>query len=472
MTPPIIWQPHAPTLVVAAAIVLAVALVALRVRTLGRRFPARVAAGLAVPAAVVAALIITALIDPSLPAHADEDRRIIVLVDQSTSMDVRDAGSTRRERAEILAEALRVPGGVRVERRWFDSAVHERPTAGGTERGTDLAACLQQLAPVVAAGDCAGIVVISDGGDEPMAADGLPAAPIAAIAVGADADALDNVALLAVDAPDGAEKDLEIEVSADLRATGSAAFRAELGVLPATLSVADGDGWREVARAPVDLAHGRARATFRHKPDAAGDVRLRIAVPAMPGEVTTLDNARTISLDVRERSLRVLYFSRTLGLDFKPLRAELARDPGISLTALYRTVGARLGGGGERFTVQGDRLAGDEMLDEGFPAEAAQLARYDVVILGSFAAASWPAAQQQALADHVANGAALVVVGGEQSFGLGGYATSPLGPLMPWQSPTASRRRRAASSPSPCRRPRSAIRRWPASPSASRRRAR
>ena len=31
------------------------------------------------------------------------------------------------------------------------------------------------------------------------------------------------------------------------------------------------------------------------------------------------------------------------------------------------------------------------------------------------------------------NGGALIVLGGDSSFGLGGYADSKLAPLMPWQ---------------------------------------
>ncbi|HEY8944256.1 MAG TPA: hypothetical protein VIM73_08335, partial [Polyangiaceae bacterium] len=61
------------------------------------------------------------------------------------------------------------------------------------------------------------------------------------------------------------------------------------------------------------------------------------------------------------------------------------------------------------------------------------LKRYDCVILGSFAVSQFSDAQQQALVRYVNNGGALILLGGDMSFGLGGYADSKLAPLMPWQ---------------------------------------
>jgi uncharacterized membrane protein len=130
-------------------------------------------------------------------------------------------------------------------------------------------------------------------------------------------------------------------------------------------------------------------------------------------------------VDVQKKSVHVLYFTRELGMDFKMLRGELARDPGISFTALFRTVS-------ERFTVQGDRLAGDEELAAGFPTSEQTLRLYDAVVLGSFPASDWNAAQMAALVKYVEDGGAVVWLGGEKSFGRGGYAGTVLAPLFPW----------------------------------------
>src|SRR5258708_32871253 len=85
----------------------------------------------------------------------------------------------------------------------------------------------------------------------------------------------------------------------------------------------------------------------------------------------------------------------------------------------------------DQFTVQGDRT-GFQDLAQGFPTKDDVLKRYDCVILGSFAAAKLSDAQIETLARYVENGGALILLGGESSFGRGGYAETKLAPLMPW----------------------------------------
>jgi hypothetical protein len=426
------WQPHAPALVIAAIAVGIAAWAWWARRELAPRWGGRSWA-LVAPKLAALALLALALLDPSLERAGEGAKRtLLVLIDQSSSMDVRDGphGESRRERAERLADSVSAPSGVTVAKRWFDTALHEQAETGAEERGTDLAACLQLAARVT--GECAGVVVISDGGDEPAPEAAVPSLPISAIGVGADAGGRPNLAIADLQAPSTAERNLDLTLTVDAAAGGPADFLSRLGAVPLVLERQDGDAWKQVQAATVDLTHGRGRIAFTVKPDRVGPARFRVALAEQPGELSTLDNRRTALVDVRERALHVLYFTRSLGLDFKPLRAELARDPGISFTALYRTVGARLGGA-ERFTVQGDRAGGDDQLEAGFPGTAQALARFDCVILGSFPASGLGEAQARALAEYVQNGGSAVFLGGEESFGLGGYAGSPLAPLMPWQ---------------------------------------
>ncbi len=457
MSIPLVWQPHAPALAIAALAIAAVVWVFMLTRVLRHRWDARETWWLLAPKCAVLALLLVALLDPAFE-HEDASgasRSLLVLIDQSSSMDVKDGagGASRRERAERIAQTLRPPKGVTMTTRWFDSALHDQPSASAAapvsgERGTDLGACLQAAAREAAAGNCVGVVVVSDGGDESIATEGMPSAPISAIGIGADPALWKDLAIADLQAPAIVERDIDFEISADLAATGDEAFLGGLSAVPAVLELrvrapdpskgADNDPgagtWREVERKNLDLRHGRARASFRLKASDPGSARYRVGVAAIPGELSILNNRREAAVDVQERALHVLYFTRSIGLDFKSMRSELARDSGISFTALYRTVSGRLSSsGGERFTVQGDRIAGDDDLGAGFPKEAKALARYDCVVLGSFAANSWNETEQRLLADYVANGGSAVFLGGEESFGAGGYAASPLAPLMPWQ---------------------------------------
>ena len=78
--------------------------------------------------------------------------------------------------------------------------------------------------------------------------------------------------------------------------------------------------------------------------------------------MSVLNNERRVVVDVQKKAVHALFFTRELGMDFKMLRSEIGRDPGIAFTALFRTLS-------ERFTVQGDRLTGDEPLEAGFPTD-------------------------------------------------------------------------------------------------------
>jgi len=70
---------------------------------------------------------------------------------------------------------------------------------------------------------------------------------------------------------------------------------------------------------------------------------------------------------------------------------------------------------------------------------------YDAVILNNVPRQRLSAQAQGALAEYVANGGSLAMVGGDQSFGLGGYEGSPIAKLMPvtMKPPQRHERKRA-----------------------------
>ena len=69
------------------------------------------------------------------------------------------------------------------------------------------------------------------------------------------------------------------------------------------------------------------------------------------------------------------------------------------------------------------------------PVEVEALRRFDCILLGSFPAEAWTAAEMGALLAYVEGGGGVVWLGGDDSFDGGGYADSPLRPLVPWQAP-------------------------------------
>lgn len=434
----LLWQPlTGPWLIALVALAAAAWTVVVR-RHLRRRWGSE-AWWLLTPKLLALGLILLALLGPAHASRgATTPRTLLALIDQSSSMDVVDPGrgESRRARAAAILDHLRLPASLTLTRVWCDTALHDVPAPAGDPslRGTDLAACLRLALHAQAGGACAGVLLLSDGGDTPIELSDVPGVPILTVGMGSDLAGADNRRIASAEAPATAERGVAFPCTVDVRAEGSDAFLARAQRVGLVFERLEGAQVHTLDREVVDLSHGRARVQFRRREDQVGLAHFRLRLAEDPQELTTLDNTREFAVEVRERALHVLYLSRSLGQGFKPLRAELARDGGISFTALLRTIGGALAARtGERFTLQGARIDGDAALEAGLPTAASAYAPYDCVILGSFPAASWSAASQQALADWVGHGGALIWEGGEDSFGAGGYAGSPLAPLAPWQ---------------------------------------
>ncbi len=427
------WSPALPPALLAVAVLGAVAALWWSRRALRARFGHHRAWW---PRLGLGLLLLLALAGPRW--HSEELRppagSLAILVDTSSSMDLRDGRrDTRLERARQLAARLReaAPSGLGVEVLAFDTRVRAAlpDTLPPGERPGDPAAILAGLGTEARLSGRAGIVVLSDGGDEPVAVAQPPACPVWIAGFGPAAGTTpDNGAVAALDLPASAEVDSEVPIAVELSATGAPGFLARLGAVPVTLEEGRDGAWREVGRQQLDLRSGRARATFTRTWHAPASVRLRASLGEQPGEASLLDNRREAALDVRTRGLHVLYFTREIGSEFRTLRQELGRDPGLTFTALLRTVASeRLG---DRYSLLGERLDGDTALERGFPGEAAGLARYGVIILGAFEASAWRPAEAEALRRHIESGAGLVILAGETCAAGGGLAAlSPCPPL-------------------------------------------
>jgi len=384
---------------------------------------------LLLPKMLLAGLLVLALLDPDFKFSGwnSTPAKVLILQDISSSMDLRDDGSsTRSERAARLIRQLEAdaPPSIRFELLPFDTTVHEpgyRPKSG-TDRGTDLAAMFLALGTQANLADADGAIVVTDGGDETVEQAGVPSLPLAIVGVGASPDSWNDIGIGAVTAPASVEEKSQFDLEADLYARPGT--HENLSALKVSLDEGHDNNWTEVQSQAVDLSSLRAAAAFRVQVNGTGAQRYRVRLPQLPGELTYANNTRIVNVQVQQRALHVLYFTQELGIDYKYLRTELGADPGVAFTAMYRVLQ-------DQFTVQGDRT-GFQDLAQGFPTKDDVLKRYDCMILGSFAAGQFTDAQAQTLVGYVENGGALILLGGESSFGRGGYAESKLAPLMPW----------------------------------------
>lgn len=386
------------------------------------------------PKIAVTLLLVLVLFEPvwNVRETTGVQGSLLVLVDASASMGIPDDGKAPRlVRARRIVEGLRgsLPEGLALDVREFDTGVRKagEPAPAESGRGTDIGGCLAVLEQKGELASAAGVVLLTDGGDELLDEVRAPPVPVHVVGIGSSPEAWDDVAIDQLQAPVTVEKGVGFDVEVGLSARVSdGGFGARLSAVEVRIEK-EGDGEPEpVTSQKVDLSRKRARVRFRIEEQEPGLHRFRTRVVPVAGELSELNNARPFAVNVQKRSLHVLYFTRELGVEFKALRAELGRDPGIAFTALFQTVS-------ERFTVQGDRFLGDEVLAAGFPRKSEDLALFDCIVIGSFEASEWRADQIKALLEYVEGGGGVAFLGGEKSFAGGGYDKTSMAPLFPWR---------------------------------------
>ncbi len=435
------WRTHLhPVLAAAMILILAVWLILIYKRQ-RRSYSLQQTVLLLLPKVLIVLLIILAYFDPvrSVIQRPKRDKKIMVLVDTSSSMDCQDqASASRAQRADRLSRNLteKLRPFIDFETLHFDMDVHSAPDAeqgAGQVRGTDLGKCLVTLANKADSSGYLSAVMLTDGGDELIQNPKLPQVPLYVTSVGSSPDSWNDLSVAGVVAPTIVEQESRFEVSADVLARfASKDFALKVPMVRVQLEERGPSEWQVVDSQFVRSDSSKTRAKFSLQASAEpGMKEYRVRVEDVPGELSGLNNVRNFGVDVRQDTLHVLFFAQELGWDFSMIRKELARDPSVQLTALFRV-------SEQRFVVQGSRQKGDEQLEAGFPASKEVLDLFKCVIVGSFGASQWNQDQLKALLDYVRDGGAVVFMGGEHSFGGGGYAGTLIEPLFPWRLSAAA----------------------------------
>jgi len=348
--------------------------------------------------ACMIALLILALAGPAVRGTA-VGARIIFAVDRSLS--ITPAG--RRAEAEFLADSLaRMRPGDQAGIVTFAGRALLRAPLGPRTVADDLGPTPEPDATDIGAAIDLGlrllppegtrrIVVMSDGaenrGDAAASARVAAAAGVAVDAVPVLARTPNEVLVDDVVAPQDVHVGETFEVRAILRATG-----------PAVGTVTLRRNGEVVASRRVSLRAGAAAVRFADTARHTGSVRYGVDLVASPDTIP--DNNHGDAVVVVRGQPQVLFVS-----------AAPSRLPGW----LAR---------------QGLRV--DVRRPDEAPALATDLAPYGSVVLNDVAAMDLGRPQQEALRAFVgAGGGGLVAIGGPHSFGIGGYAGTPLEDILP-----------------------------------------
>ena len=299
---------------------------------------------------------------------------------------------------------------------------------------TNLVGPLRNAAAAHPAASMAAAVVFSDGGDNVNAPSALAAAasesvvPIHAVGVGSTVEnpaaGPRGVHITAVEAP----------LEAIVRNTTHLQVRLNVAGLPrSALKVSLLDEAGAVLHAEQVFADQAAAQLSVRLPwtpktpaGAAGDAvqRLRVraepASGAAPDDLAARDEAE-IHLLLTQPRIRVVYIEGSIRPEYKFLHRMLASDPNVQFHGLIRVTGSRFWAQG---AIDGRKL-------EGFPTTDADFELFDVLILGDLDSSYLTRTQMARIRAFVQDGGALLMLGGSNSFGPGGYGGTDLETVLP-----------------------------------------
>ncbi|TWT64800.1 hypothetical protein [Allorhodopirellula solitaria] len=294
-------------------------------------------------------------------------------------------------------------------------------------RLSNLASPLEAAVATSRSTPLAGIVLISDGTQTMPSDAGQTSDPVASAQWVASIGVPLWTVALGPRAASGPERDVsvsslpetyrmftgnETDVSLEVQTRGYAGTPIEL-----TLVWVDEAGEQTVAATRTITSDQDASREVMNIPVVApdpGQYRLIAGVSSPAGETDTTNDQQISFVDVRSGGGRVLYLEGTPRLEQRYLRRALRRFPDLELT--YRWI--------PRDTSSLWPIDLDDDLQPG---------RFDVIILGDLHSAALGQEQLSRIAELVASGTALLTLGGERTYGPGGYEATPLANVLPVQ---------------------------------------
>jgi hypothetical protein len=147
-------------------------------------------------------------------------------------------------------------------------------------------------------------------------------------------------------------------------------------------------------------------------PDTPGQYKLTLRAAEQSGELVTRNNQLTAFLNVLEGGLRVLYVYGDLNGEQRILRRSIGESPDIQLEDLYV-----------------DPRNRDRWKDN--PIDLPMTPPFDVLMLESVDATALGAQNLLAIERAVSQGQGMIMIGGYNSFGPGGFHGTVLGDVLP-----------------------------------------
>ena len=317
-------------------------------------------------------------------ARVSEDTRdaiVPVLVDASRSMGLADADGRRRiDEARLLLDTHLLPAlapRFQVELLRFGDTLSsvEPASLAATDRRTALGAALQAVRDRFRGRTVAGVVLVSDGGDNgdvDAAAAASAGAPVYAIGIGPRTSPRDRE-VTSVTAAESVLSDAVVDVAVSAVSHGYGRSPVELRLLE--------NGRAINVRRVTPAADGvPVSATFRVSPNRDVPTVYTVEVPPAADEIVAENNARSALVPAAARARRVLFVEGAPGFEHSFLKRAWAGDRGLEVDSVIRK--GRDDSGADTYYVQAARSRADA-LTRGFPSSRPALFAYDVIVLAN-----------------------------------------------------------------------------------------
>ena len=420
---------------------------------------------------LVLGLLALILFEPVLriPMPITRDCFVAVLVDDSRSMTIADAGeqgartakAKRKTRLDAARALLGSPGKAKDfnDRGLLDRLTEVCPVtlfrfASEAERidgpkeirgsgdRTNLYAALQAVDAELRGVPLVGVVVLTDGaanvGGAPQQMARvlrMKARPVYFVGLG-DPNPPNDYEVLSVQAPREVRRNSNVEIYASVRATG---FTEAFDVV---LHKADGTEALDTVSVQPAKDVEIHRVSLRFSPDDKGKLRYVVEILPAPEEVITDNNRREFAVEVTDKRLPVLYLEGSPREEYRFLRRALFRDKDFRVVGILRLDGPK------KYLLQGaepedgleqapDRRSPKYKTVNGYPTDLKHLYRFHAVIFGDIEAGYLTQDQLKITERFVKEGGrGFCMLGGVNSFNLGKYQTTPIADLMPVELPS------------------------------------
>jgi uncharacterized membrane protein len=313
----------------------------------------------------------------------------------------------------------------------LDSIAELKPAGEGTD-STNLAAAIRAAAADYPGPSLAGILLLTDGvhNTSDVVTDAAVEAgvPVYPVVVGSASERLSsrrNIELLSVAAPLEAVVNNVTTITVQAKVAGFANVPQEVRLMEAG-SDKPADTQRLWPDQNVATLTVKLKWTPRELPadkGSAADVvrKLRVVIPHNPAEAAREDNETELHILLTEPRVRVLYVEGSMRPEYKYLKRLLSTDPNIRFMGLVRITA-------NRFWAQGG-IGGRKLA--GLPSTESDFALFDVIILGDLDRTFLTKEQMARIRKFVNDGGAMLMLGGHNSFGPGGYAGTDVEAVLP-----------------------------------------